>query len=215
MSSLKLILQTFVTILFLIAFTPTSHAEPLVQFSWAVLTDTSTGLQPLDFSTTPKLKSGTTLQIYIEQKPGAFIYLYLVDSTGGLTFIFPGDTKYYNSVQPSDQVFRIPPDTARFELTPPDGQEKLYLLASPDRLTKLEELTATFLKQPDDTARRADVTKELKLLRRQHSTLAQKTETSVPIAGTIRSRGADTGAFEATQVNANGFYSKILRIEHD
>ena len=215
MSSLKLILQTLVTTLFLIAFTLSSHAEPLVQFSWAVLADTPTGLQPLDFSTTPKLKSGTTLQIYIEQKPGAFIYLYLVDSTGGLTFIFPGDTKYYNSVQPSDQVFRIPPDTARFELTPPDGQEKLYLLASPDRLTKLEKLTAAFLKQPDDTARRADVTKQLKLLRRQHSTLAQKTETSVPIAGTIRSRGADTGSLEATQVNANGFYSKILRIDHD
>ena len=50
MSSLKLILQTFVTILFLIAFTLTSHAEPLVQFSWVVLTDTPTGLQPLDFA---------------------------------------------------------------------------------------------------------------------------------------------------------------------
>ena len=215
MSSPKPIFQTFITISLLLILFSTSHAEPAVQFSWAVLRDTATGLQPLDFSTTPKLKSGTTLQIYIEQKTGAFIYLYLLDSTNGLTFIFPNDIKYYNSGQPSDQVFRIPPDSARFELMPPDGQEKLYLLASPKRLTKLEELTAMFLKQPGNTGRRADVIKELKLLRRQHSTLRQKTETSVPIAGTIRSRGVNTGSFEATQVNANGFYSKILRIDHD
>jgi len=215
MPSLKLILQTFVTVLLLTIFTHASHAKPTVQFSWAVLTDTATGLQPLDFSTPPKLKSGTTLQIYLEQKPGAFIYLYLIDSTGGLTFLFPGDTKHYSSSQPSDQIFRIPPDSARFELMPPAGQEKLYLLASPTRLNKLEKLTAAFMQQPDDTNRRADVIKELKLLRRQHSSLAQKTETSVPVAGTIRSRGTDDDSFKATQVNAEGLYSKILRINHD
>jgi hypothetical protein len=98
---------------------------------------------------------------------------------------------------------------------PPDGQEKLYLLASPARLTGLEKLTATFLENPDNTNHRADVIKELKLLRRRHSSLAQKTETSVPVAGTIRSRGARTGSFEATQVNADGFYSRILRLNHE
>jgi hypothetical protein len=191
------------------------RAEPAVQFSWAVLTDTATGLRPLDFSSTPKLKTGTTLQIYIEQKAGAFIYLYLVDSTGGLTYIFPGDAEHYNSVTPADQSIRIPPDSARFELMPPGGQERVYLLATPTRLTRLEDLTSSFLKKPEDTDRRADVLKELKLLRRRYSSLAQKTETSVPVAGTIRSRGGDEGSFEATQVNADGFYSRILRIDHE
>lgn len=215
MTSFKCIIRTIVAVFILTFFTAISHAEVPVQFSWAVLTDTETGLRPLDFSTTPVLKSGTTLQIYLEQKPGTFIYIYLVDSTGGLTFIFPGDPKHYNSTTPTDQILRIPPDTARFELMPPDGQEKLYLLASSTRLTKLESLTEKYQKKRDDKELRADVLKELKLLRRKHSSLAQKTETSVPVAGTIRTRGNDTGSFDAVQVNSEDFYSRILRINHE
>ncbi|HER63521.1 MAG TPA: DUF4384 domain-containing protein [Desulfobacteraceae bacterium] len=215
MPAYTMILRILTAFLFLMSAASGSNAESAVQFSWAVLTDTATGLRPLDFSAPPKLKTGTTLQIYIEQKPGAFIYLYLIDSTGGLTFVFPGDTEYYNSAKPSDRIFRIPPDTARFELMPPGGQEKLYLLASPARLTGLENLTAAFLGKPDDKDLRAGVIRELKLLRRRHSSLSQKTETSVPVAGTIRSRGGDDGSFEAIHVKADGFYSRILRIDHD
>jgi len=190
-------------------------AEAPVQFSWAVLTDTDKGIRPLDFSTPQKLKTGTTIQIYIEQKPGVFIYLYLLDSSGGLDFLFPGDTDFYTTVSPTDRIFRIPADTDRFELTPPGGQEKLYLLASATRLVRLEELTASYLEQPDDPARKAEVIQELKVIRREHSDLAQTTETSVPVAGTIRSRGVLFDSFEATKVNAVDFYSRILRIDHD
>ncbi|MCL7489072.1 MAG: DUF4384 domain-containing protein [Desulfobulbaceae bacterium] len=215
MAAYTMILRFSTLFFFLILSTGVSQAEPAVQFSWAVLADTATGLRPLDFSGSPELKTGTTLQIYLEQKPGAFIYLYLVDSSGDLTFIFPGDTEYYKATKPSERIFRIPPDTARFELMPPGGQEKLYLIASPARLTDLEYLTAAFLRKPDDKNLRAAVIKELKLLRRRHSSLSQKTETSVPVAGTIRSRGGDNGSFEATHVIADGFYSRILRIKHD
>ena len=186
-----------------------------MEFSWAVLTDTATGAKPLDFSSIPKLNNGTTLQIYIEQKPGAFIYIYLIDSTGGLSFIFPNDPQSYSSATPGDQVVRIPPETARFELTPPNGQEKLYLLASPTRLTKLEKLTTNFLKNESDTVARAAVIKELKLIHRKHSSLAQKTETSVPVAGTVRTRGAAASNFDAIHVKTASLYSRILRINHD
>lgn len=209
----RLILQLLVSVLFLTC-TTFSWAGTPVEFSWAVLSDTATGAKPLDFSTIPKLKNGTTLQIYIEQKPGAFIYIYLIDSTGGLSFIFPNDLQVYSST-PGDQVVRIPPETARFELTPPNGQEKLYLLASPTRLRELEDLTTTFLKNESDTVARSAVIKELKLIHRKHSSLAQKTETSVPVAGTIRTRGAAESTFDAIHVKTDSLYSRILRINHD
>ncbi len=191
------------------------EAQEQVRFSWAVLTDTDKGLRNLDFTTVPKLANGTTIQFYLEQKPGTYLYLYLVDSGGGLDFLFPGEPDYYDTIPPSDRIYRIPADTDRFELTPPGGQEKLYLLASPVRLTSLERLTGKFLEQPGDASRRAAVIQELKRIRRQHSRLARTTETSVPIAGTVRSRGALFDSFEVTKVNAPGFYSRILRLDHD
>lgn len=207
------ILLLLVSAFFLTSTTITYAGTP-VEFSWAVLSDTETGPKPLDFSSIPQLKNGTTLQIYIEQKPGAFIYIYLVDSIGGLSFIFPSDPQQYDAAVPGDQVVRIPPETARFELTPPNGQEKLYLLASPTRLTKLEQLTTTYLKNESDTIARSDVFKELKLIHRKHSALAQKTETSVPVAGTVATRGG-ASTFNAIHVKTDSLYSRILRINHD
>ncbi|MDH3328037.1 MAG: hypothetical protein OEM01_02270 [Desulfobulbaceae bacterium] len=49
---------------------PVVAQGPIVQFSRAVLTDTPEGLQTLDLSTPKSLTGGTTLQIYIEWKPG-------------------------------------------------------------------------------------------------------------------------------------------------
>ena len=190
-------------------------AETPVQFSWAVLTDTDKGLRPIDFSTPPTLANGMTIQFYIAQKPGTYIYIYLIDSADNLEFLFPGEINYYNSVAPAERIFRIPADTDRFELTPPGGQEKLYLLASSIRLVRLEKLTAAFLENPKDPVRKASVINELKKIRRRHSKLAQSTETSVPVAGTIRSRGVLFDSFEATKVNAPDFYSRILRINHE
>jgi hypothetical protein len=161
------------------------------------------------------LKNGATIQIYLEQKTGVYLYLYLIDSSGTLAFLFPGEKDFYSKDVPADRIFRLPSDTDQFELTPPGGQEKLYLLASSDRLGNLEKATAAFLDQPDDPLRKEEVIKELKRLRQEHSALAQTTETSVPVAGTVRSRGVLFDSFKATKVNTVGFYSRILRIDHD
>lgn len=190
-------------------------AETPVQFSWAILSDTPEGLKTLDFTEPKTLPNGTTIQIYLEQKPGAYIYIYLIDSTGALDFLFPGEIDFYDSVMPTDRIFRIPADMDRFELTPPGGQEKLLIMASSSRLTELEKLTAELLKQPKDPQRQAAVVQEMKRIRRHHSKLAQTTETSVPVAGTVRSRGALFDSFEVTKVNAQNFYSRILRINHE
>ena len=152
----------FVAVLFL------SHlyaAEKPVQFSWAVLTDTPDGLRPVDFNTPVTLSSGTTIQIYLEQKPNTYIYLYLIDSQGNLNFLFP-ETNFYDSVEPVDKIFRIPPEMERFVLTPPGGQEKFYLMASSSRLVDLEKLTAAFLKSPQNREQNAAVINEIKRIRR-------------------------------------------------
>lgn len=186
-----------------------------VQFSWAVLADTPDGQRPLDFTKPEPLVDGTTLQIFLEQQPGVYLYVYLVDSSGELALIFPEGIDYYNETSPDDRIIRIPPGASRFEFTPPPGQEKLYLMASNDRLVKLEQLTAEYLENQADRRGRMAVMQEMKRIRRQHSKLSQVTETSVPVAGTVRSSVEMAETFNVTQVKANTFYSRILRISHE
>ena len=112
------------------------------------------------------------------------------------------------------EVF-IPDQENTFLVSPPAGTEKLYLLASPERLEKLENLVTSFIQAPDDIAARSAVLKEIKKLRRQHSALTQATETGVPIAGTIITRSLLPSRLQATQVATDGFYSRIIRIKHD
>jgi hypothetical protein len=188
--------------------------EPL-RFSWAVLTDTPAGVQALDFTTPPVLPGGATFQVHIGQQPGAFIYLYLLDSSGGLYFLFPKTTDYYATHPPAEETFRIPEADKRFELVPPPGEEKIYLLASSSRLTELENLTAAYLLDRTNPERRAAVLQELKSIRRRHSRLAQTTEISVPVAGTIRTRGEKDDSFDAFEVETVDFYSRTLRINHE
>lgn len=211
----RLMLSVTLLICSLALTTCPAGAQRPVQFSWAVLTGTDGGMRSLVFTTPPKLKNGATIQVYLEQKSGVYLYLYLIDSSGALAFLFPGEKDFYSKVVPTDRILRLPADQDHFELTPPSGQEKLYLLAAANRLAKLEEVTAAFLDQPDDPLSKEEVVKELKRLRQEHSTLAQATETSVPVAGTIRSRGVHGDSFEVNRVNAAGFYSRILRIDHD
>jgi hypothetical protein len=192
-----------------------TSAQQQIQFSWAVLTDTPDGRKTLDASLPISLGNGATLQIYIEQQPGAYIYLYLLDSTDDLSLLFPDQADYYSSASPTAKKITIPAEPERFELVPPPGQEKLYLLASSARLMDLESLTKQYLENPDNPERKGAVLQELKKLRRMHSKLTQTTETSVPVAGTVRTRGENDNTFEAIKVNAVDFYSKTLRINHE
>lgn len=190
-------------------------AQEQVQFSWALLVDRAAGQQQaLDASMPISLASGSTLQVYIEQQPGTYVYLYLLDSAEELHFLFPEETNSYNSLPAKNKTYRIPPGTDRFTLVPPSGQEKLYLMASSTRLAKLEKLTAEYLAKPQATERKGAVIQEMKKIRRLHSRLAQITETSVPVAGTVRTRDLQ-GDLTATRVSAMDFYSKIIRLNHE
>lgn len=191
-----------------------ASAQDSVQFSWAILHDTPEGRRALDTSRPIELGNGATLQIYIEQQPRTFIYLYLLDSADNLTFLFPERADFY-STPPIGGTFWVPSEKEHFELVPPAGQERMYLLASASRLIDLEELTAKFIDRPDDPERKGAIIQELKKIRRSHSALARNTEMSVPVAGTVLTRGEQTATFDATKVSATDFYSKILRINHE
>ncbi|THB73139.1 MAG: DUF4384 domain-containing protein [Desulfobulbaceae bacterium] len=198
------------------------HADAPVEFKWALLMDTPTGLSAVDFSSTPEIAKGATLQLYLKPEPSTYLYLFLLDSSNVFTPIFPGSQNYYAHQDPGKEI-RIPAGENRFTIVPPPGQEKFYLLASPKRLVKLEKLIDDYLYQPDSINTQAELFKEVRLIRRAHSKFKQFTETGMPVSGTrreIRGQGATRGSgdretFVATHVSAVGFYSRILRVNHE
>ncbi len=190
-------------------------ANRAVEFSWAVLQDTLDGQQAIDFLHPEPVRNRATLQIFLKQQPGVYIYLYLLDSSGELELLFPKEPTSYDETGPVEKTIRIPPGGKRFTLTPPAGQERLFLMAASMRLKRLEQLTKAYLNQPTDKKRGAAVIQEMKKLRHRYSKLTQTTETGVPIAGTVRSIQERGAAFTVTRVKAETFYSRILRIRHE
>lgn len=195
---------------------PAGAEQQTVSFSWALLTDTENGPRELDTSVPVSLALGDTVQFYFDCRQGAYVYLFLEDAAGTLSLLHPKTALFYDNRPPKPESFRIPASPERFRLVPPAGQDRLHLLVSPLRLTKLEGLTAAFLAAPEETRRQAAVIQEIKRLKRRYSELAQPPETSIPVAGTIRTRGAEseTGGFSVVQVSEAVFYSRTIRINH-
>ena len=191
------------------------HANGDVQFSWAIIGKTNDDDKSLDISSVLNLKAGDQLQIYIGQENGTFLYLFLLESTGTLVLLHPADILSYSTGEEVEQEVLIPDQHSAFTVAPPAGTEKLYLLASPKRLEKLESLVTAYSQSPDNVASNTAVMKEIKKLRRQHSKLKHATEIGVPIAGTVGTRSVKPTELRATQISANGFYSRIVRIKHD
>lgn len=212
----KVLLPTLLILLFL---TSLCQAAQQVRFSWALLMDTENGLIPLDFATPPLVSENNTLQLYFHPDKKTYLYVFLLDSSNFFSPVYP-DTKKHYDYNPPGSPIRFPAGEDRFTTLPPAGQEKFYLIASPERLTKVEELLEECLDHPDNVDRQARLYQEVRTLRRLHSKLTQYTEKGMPVSGTMRSLNKTRGAkvpdsFEAKHIVANGFYSKILRLDHE
>ncbi len=190
-----------------------------IRFNWALLVDTDTGLAALNFDSPPLVTDNNTLQLYLHPDKSTFIYIFLLDSSNYFTPIFPTMGNYYDRYPPGGPI-HIPTGEDRFTTLPPAGQEKFYLIASAKRLKSVEKLLKESLNYPDDVNLQAKLFEEVRYLRRKHSKMTQYTEKGMPVSGTMRSlnqtRGtAKESTFVATHVEASGFYSRILRLNHE
>lgn len=213
-------MRTFFLLLLSITFlhAPTTLLAKEIKFRWAILLDAETSVTPLDFSSTPVLQNGDMLQLYFHSEKETYLYIFLHDSSNIFTPIFP-EPHYYNYPPPTGEI-RIPEGQDRFAISPPGGIETFYLLASDTRLTELEKAMENYYNDPDNIDNQAILFQEVRLLRRSKSKLSQITERGIPVSGTrrniARTRGREkVEQFEATQVIAEGFYSKLLRLSHE
>jgi len=190
------------------------HADD-VEFRWAILADSSEGMRPLDFSGPPIVFSGTALQLYIEHLNNCHLYLFLLDSGGELTPIYPAESGYYDYGFPRGPKL-VPPADQSFTFVPPAGTETLLLIASAERLFQLEELTSIFQKNPgwpeqqklllemiDGLIAKGDEAKSRKAEDQEKVTIKYTTDA-----------GIQQRTFVATEVDSKNFYGRKLLIDH-
>lgn len=183
-----------------------------LSFKWAILHRDQQGkVEVLDFNNSPTVRSGDSLKIFVWPLKGVFIYIYLKDSKKELSPLFPQPTEIYKIGKP----YYIPDEDGWFELDSNKGIETFYLIASRNPLTDLERLTRKYLSATGEKKDEAkvNVLSEIKNARRRFSQFTTIGEIPVPITGTARETGLKVDLL-ATQIEAENFYGKTLKLDH-
>lgn len=110
----------------------------------------------------------------------------------------------------------IPSEKEWYEFDHHTGTEILHLLASRERLLDLEEITKKYLNaEPKEKSElRLSVLAEIKKMRKENSSLMTPAEKPVSIIGSFRGKPGSGLESLATEVKAESFYGKTIRIEH-
>jgi hypothetical protein len=161
------------------------------------------------------------LKLFFEPRGDLHFYLLHISSQGDLTPLFPA------AAQPAKVAARtrlfIPAGNNWFELDAHPGQEKFFLIATAERLDRLEELCArhTALTDKADLHSSTDaILDEIKGLRQKHRQLSAPAEKPVRIGGSVRGEQPSSSPAVpditplAAEVTAPGFYSRTFSIDH-
>ena len=167
------------------------------------------------------LRAGDRLKLFFEPKSDQYFYLLHMSSQGELTPLFPVAAQPAKVVR-GTKMF-IPADNNWFELDAHPGQEKFFLIATAERLDRLEELCArhTALKDKADVPSSTDaILDEIKRLRQKNKQLSAPAEKPVRIGGSLRGQQPSSSPAVpditslAAEVTAPGFYSRTFTVDH-
>ncbi|MBN1675594.1 MAG: DUF4384 domain-containing protein [Kiritimatiellae bacterium] len=196
---------------------PTGEPGAKLRFKWAFLCRDRSGAQRvLDFSGPASVHSGDAVQVFVQPIENAYVYLFLFDSAKKLELVFPPDPDFYAESARMGGEYFVPARDESMVMDADRGLEMFYLLASSKRMTALERLAREYAAAPQNAELKAQLLEQIKAVRVAHSRLTSPAEKGVPIAGSVVTRGADAApSGQGILVEADGFYSKTLRLNHE
>jgi len=187
-----------------------AESKSTISFSWALLYCNKGGtISSMDVAKNLSVYSGDSLRIMIKPKD-AYVYLFYQDSSGDLSLIYP--IPVYN--HKIGTLSYVPSEKEWYEFDRNKGTETLYLLASKKRLLDLEQITKKYLdaQAKDKGDLESSVLAEIKNIRKANSSFTTSAEKSVSVIGSFR--GKPSSEVLATEITAESFYGKTIRIEH-
>jgi hypothetical protein len=195
-----------------------------VQFRWAFVARPAAGPDPyVPITRDTALKTGDQFRIYVERASGCYVYLIFQSSQNNFSLLFPADPARYAAGPPRAETAYIPEGNQWFKLDNHIGRETFYILASAERLERLE----TFLSQhagvgtPESKSRaNRQIIDEIKRLRWNHRRFKQTAERPVSVMGQLRGVKQPSPApvvdiaAHAIVVSTQTFYSRTITIDH-
>ncbi len=168
------------------------------------------------------LKTGDQLKMLLELKKKCFAYLFYYSSQGEMYLLFPANQ--FAVDYDVNKKYYIPEGRLWFELDAHTGIETFYLIASTERLSKLENLyrkytTLAQAKDRDEFAQK--IIAEIKKSKAQHRKLTAAAERPLRLGGKLRGvidkakKLSYPDITEITvEISAPNFYSRTFTIDH-
>ena len=181
-----------------IALLVSAQSAPGVDWKLALVKWGSTDIATLPFSRPVTLSDGDKFQLIImDVKTPAYCYV-IYDSTDGKL-----SPLLQSTLRPGESI-SLPSESEAFQVSPPGGTEKIFVLVTGERQTRLERL----FKSPDDAQAILD---EVARIRQSTSALAEAPERPAPMGGVTRGKNL---ALQGSEYEGQMSYVKTIRIEH-
>jgi len=191
-----------------------AQSQPL-SLTWAFIVAGSGGPdRVIDVAKKPVIHSGERMRIVVERRTPCHVYLFLLDAHDELAVLCPPPPSF--SERAKEAKIELPREGEWYTVDESIGIETFSLLVSSRPLESLAKAARAFAEKPQSAEAKAAVLEEIKKARRSHSSLASVVEKGVPMAGTLQTRSAQSAPQgEATEVKAQEFYAKTIRLRHE
>ena len=169
-----------------------------------------------------ELKTGDQIKILVELQNRCFVYVIYRTKQDEVHLLFPYNIQQFAAEYILFKKYYIPQGNMWFELDENIGSETFYLLASAQRLIKLETLFKKYVSA--ETIGKQELVKqilaEIRKVKRRYRKFTTIAERPVPIGGSVRgitkeekTRCPDIDPI-AAEVSATTFYSRTFTIDH-
>lgn len=159
--------------------------EPGLVFEYAFLHapagQVSQGFFPMEQTT---VTAGEKIQIVVKPETDFYLYVYLLDSDGGLLALFPpcGDLRVSAK---AGTLVHVPAEDTMLVFDDAAGTETFHLLASVDRKRDLERLTWRYCRR-QTANNKSELLDAILMVHRESSSLTTKPQKGEPSAATYR-----------------------------
>ena len=200
------------------------QAENNVTFQWAfgAIRNTELGPQFEAITRDTVMKSGDQIKFFLRIEYKCFVYLIYHSSQGDISLLFPYRSNLWNTGSQISRKYYVPKDDQWYKLDEYTGTEKLYLLASADRLAELEDHISEYesADKSDKIAIGKEIVLEINNLRKKYHKFKSHVEKPVTIIGKMRgtvktkAAGLEDIADYAIEISAKSFFIRSFTIEH-
>jgi len=169
-----------------------------------------------------ELKTGDKFKMFVELKKKCFVYLIFQDSLGEIQLLFPKNFRQFADDYQLSKKYYIPAGDLWFALDEKTGHEAFHLVASPQRLSILENLITDY--ESSASINKSEISKrivaEIQGIKRKHKKLQATPERPVQIAGSLRGTEKNLNQpfpdldIVAAEISTPDFYGRTFTIEH-